>query len=136
MNVVGFSHPYLKLHGQTWGWLLAVRDCEEEQCLPGPEGLAYDTAYPDPEDPSRPPRTYALELSPETRMVQLVFIGNKQIPFTTYRLLHPPSDPLRNYALFLGRPFAFKLRGEPVPSEVVRRLDLVSGNQDSLFVTD
>ena len=130
MNIIGFSHNYTKLCGQTWGTLLSV----EEKCLslaPDPVGIEYDTEYLD--GASQEKKHFPLsESSFEKPMLQLVFIGNHDIPFTTYREVpkeYIPTYPLAKtrtyvpYSDLIGKSFAFKLKGEKLPESIQKWVD-------------
>lgn len=71
---IGFSHRYFKLYGQSSGTLLQVKIVDVADI--SSEAIDYDTAY----DGGR------FEFDPEEKtLLRLVFIGDKGIPFTTYR---------------------------------------------------
>ena len=123
MHVIGFSHQYLKLSDQTKGILLAVHKVNEDPNLVIPQdGLAYDTSYL--EDGILKVGT----LDPSERLL-LVFIGDKRIPFTTYRKIpqdYTPFDKAKYeasgclpYSDLVGEKFFFKFKGEPYPDWVV-----------------
>ena len=71
---IKFSHEYPKLHGQTSAYLLAVEPITIDADTPS-ELIEYDT------------RTTTGEHYPLTpgEYIQLIFIGNKRIPFCTIR---------------------------------------------------
>jgi len=76
MNTIQFSHEYPKLWGQTECNLIHVRYLPRDQITP--ELTEYDTRWHDEGQSGY----YQL---PETDVIQLIFIGNKGIPFCTLR---------------------------------------------------
>lgn len=79
MSNIKFSHNYPKLHGQTSAELIAVRPIRIDKNTPR-ELLEYDTKYDG--------GYYPL---PTGNYIQLVFVGNLNIPFCTIRSSYPPS---------------------------------------------
>lgn len=77
MPKIKFSHNYPKLHGQTSAVLLAVRELYFPKDS-NHELLEYDTSYPSPHGID----FYPLPAGP---YLQLIFVGNKHIPFCTIR---------------------------------------------------
>ena len=130
MHLIGFSHHYTKMRGQTHGELLTVRKVTIDANYPQ-AAIAYDTGFlsttknedgiPNKEFYPLPPGDYLL----------LVFLGNRAIPFTTYRKI-PKNytrwmsnvwavDEMKDeppYAELVGQMFAFKFKGEPMPKEL------------------
>ncbi len=108
MNLIGFSHHYTKMHGQTHGKLIYVDTVQIKDEDHGSEWWEYDTEYR---------ATFATMqhddkmLLLQTTYVRLVFLGNKGIPFTTYR-------DNNDYHDLVGTEFVFKYRGEPIPTEL------------------
>ena len=116
MHLIGFSHHYTKMHGQTHGLLLSVQSTKPLGYRPDKDGLLYDSEYETvdwqkmqqrlAEQGSRsfchtghiPPRYayYPLSLEDFNKpLLQLVFIGREhQIPFTTYREFPKNYKPL------------------------------------------
>lgn len=119
-NIIGFSHDYVKLHGQTHGTLISVKLVDVDKEFPPKEGLEYDTEYTDLKDING---YYVLD---NGRYVQLTFMGNKEIPFTTYRMCCPvPFKDCNEAALmlknfYIGQPFAFKFKGQKMDDETMR----------------
>ena len=108
MNLIGFSHNYTKLHGQTHGKLIYVDTVQIKEEDEGSEWWEYDTEY----------RANFARLEHDDRMllkhdkyVRLVFLGNKGIPFTTYRVVNDYKD-------LVGTDFVFKFLGKPIPEEL------------------
>ena len=108
MNLIGFSHNYTKLHGQTHGKLIYVDIVQIKFEDHGSEWWEYDTEY----------RANFAMLEHDDRMllkydkyVRLVFLGNKGIPFTTYRKENDYKD-------LVGTDFVFKFLGKPIPEEL------------------
>lgn len=132
MNLIGFSHHYDKICGQTYGTLLSVRVLSEEEMRKFLEprfnspAFEMDTSYRDEYG-----RMYGYEIQPDERL-QLVFIGEKQIPFTTYRKI-PESHIIRAngriltpeypYIDLIGSRFAFKFKGEKLPPDIESSID-------------
>ena len=77
MPNIKFAHQYPKLHGQTSAELLAVRELNFPQDR-NADLVEYDTTYPSP----RGVDYYPL---PDGPYLQLIFVGNKHIPFCTIR---------------------------------------------------
>ena len=120
MHLIGFSHHYTKMHGQTHGILLSARiiykeefkGLREDRCT-----MYYDSVF------SENGKELVRGIGDDERL-QLVFIGNRQIPFTTYRKI-PESHIIRYkgriltpeipYIGLIGTRFAFKFKGEPLP---------------------
>ena len=73
-HLIKFSHDYPKLHGQTSGELLAVRDIRIDKNTPA-ELLEYDTAASDGSHYKLATGDY----------IQLIFLGDLRIPFCTIR---------------------------------------------------
>lgn len=86
INTIKFSHEYSKLHGQTSATLLTVKtinlvngkDSEDNDLI------EYDTTYYDGNK-----MYYPLE---DGVYLLLVFLGNKNIPFTTIRRWTPEKN--------------------------------------------
>lgn len=78
MAVVKFSHKYPKLHNQTSALLISVRPIKIDENTPK-ELIEYDTKYDG-----------GYFKLPYGNYVQLVFLGNFGIPFTTIREHYPP----------------------------------------------
>ena len=131
MNLIGFSHNYTKMHGQTHGKLIYVDTVQIKEEDEGSEWWEYDTEYR---------ATFAtvqnddgMLLAHET-YVRLVFLGNKGIPFTTYREYkkeYVPKNPFSiywnsyrfislriPYSDLIGEDFVFKFRGKEIPEEL------------------
>ena len=80
MTTIKFSHTYLKLWEQKKGELIAVRILDARSVAVNKALLDYDTMY---FDDLGNPEYY--ELSKEGKLIQLIFIGNFEIPFCTLR---------------------------------------------------
>ena len=146
MHLIGFSHDYTKLHGQTYGTLVSVRSTKLLGNRPDNVGINYDTEFLCLErgcDEGSEPGSNILilrikgmdnyPLKPEdfdNPMLQLVFIGAEhQIPFTTYREFpkdYKPFYPMRMqwipYSDLIGEEFAFKFKGEELPENLANRI--------------
>lgn len=96
---IKFSHNYPKLHSQPQAELLAVRVLQAETMILNGELIEYDTIYYDLESGSR--QYYPL---PKTgQLIQLIFLGNRSIPFCTIRRHTPEKE--RYYHGAIGRVF-------------------------------
>lgn len=95
-NRIGFSHHYSKMHGQTYGVLVGVFVYVIDRKWTSEETIAYDTDGVFPLD--------------DGEYLQLVFIGNKQIPFTTYRKNTPENR--EKYCGHEREVFDFYFKGE------------------------
>lgn len=151
MHIIGFSHDYTKLHSQEYGTLLAVRSTALWCNRPDGIGLNYDTEYWNPKylkllrcekdavmrfNPRNPPKEhlyYPLSYRDFAKpLLQLVFIGNRQIPFTTYREFPkrykpfcPESktyDKSLPYSDLIGQPFGFKFKGKKLPEWIAQQM--------------
>ena len=146
MHLIGFSHHYTKMHGQTHGLLLSVTSTKPLGHRPDDAGLHYDTSYVDFEEfydegvkfqRVRERGNHPLKLEDfDKPLLQLVFIGREhQIPFTTYREFpkdYKPIFPQRwldslPYSDLIGDLFAFKFKGEKLPKQLA---DTISTNRD------
>jgi len=84
MLKIRFSHSYPKLWGQTSGRLLAVELLDAKEVQKNEDLLDYDTKYIYNEF-----RDYDYYLLPKSgNLVQLIFLGDKGIPFCTLRPDH------------------------------------------------
>lgn len=77
---IKFSHNYPKIWRQTTGTLIAVRILNAEEVQKNKDLLEYDTRYFVNEIDSG---YYAIPK--EGKLLQLIFIGEKEIPFCTLR---------------------------------------------------
>lgn len=93
MPNIKFSSDYHKLWGQTTAKLLAVETIDINRQTPD-ELLEYDTKKMDG-------TYYPLKSG---KYLQLVFIGNKYIPFCTIRSAYPPEKE-RYYSSLIGQKF-------------------------------
>lgn len=101
-----FAHDFFKLQKQTSAKLLYVT--QVSHCDIHPLALVMDTQYYEKEqEPGRPEITitevqkeYPL---PKGALILFVFLGNKGIPFTTYRQF--TDKKLRNYKARIGETF-------------------------------
>lgn len=89
MNKIKFAHRYPKLWNQSRATLLAVRELNFPRDL-NEDFILYDTKFLDPAGAAEGqyaagsiiPGFYPLENGP---YVQLIFVGDKHIPFCTVR---------------------------------------------------
>ena len=91
-HIVKFNHNYSKLHGQVSGFLCWA-DVFHMANLPM-EAHMYDTAG-----------KYGLIDGKD--YIQLVFLGDKEIPFTTYRELNEKNKA--KYFGHIGEVFEFEI---------------------------
>ena len=82
LNQIKFSHIYPKLHGQTKAELLDIKTLDAKDVQANKGLLEYDTRYSDEELPGLN-KYYSLPKSGE--LIQLIFLGDKGIPFCTIR---------------------------------------------------
>lgn len=95
-HIVKFARNFTKLRGQRTGFLCWVGMYHVGQVMPK-ETYEYDTDG-----------MYRFE--PNSDYLQLVFLGDKDIPFTTYR-----DDNLKNrnkYVGHVGEVFEFEVENE------------------------
>ena len=154
MHIIGFSHHYTKLHGQTYGTLLSVRSTKPIGYRPDDYGIRYDTQYPDvgvdayhPDIVLRGCTYYLLKKEDfDKPLLQLVFIGGEhQIPFTTYREFpkdYKPFHPGRRmyrktipYSDLIGDIFAFKFKGEELPEGLANKISGRPGSHVEIFAS-
>ena len=127
MHIIGFSHHYNKLHAQTHGTLIAVKRVTIDERFPV-HGLCYDTKYETVKGDVNKGITHGYEFMrlPSGNYLQLIFIGDQQIPFTTYRRVPEKYKSWKNrkprcykksipYSDLIGQDFAFKFKGEKLP---------------------
>ena len=130
MHIIGFSHHYKKLQGQTHGTLIAVNRVTIDEHFPM-LGLCYDTKYETiGEFGIHLGRQHGYDYArlKNGEYLQIVFIGNLQIPFTTYRNIPKDYAPLKDkphyyrksvpYSDLIGQSFAFKFKGEKLPKSI------------------
>ena len=140
MHLIGFSHHYTKIHGQTYGTLVSVRSTKPKGNRPDDIGLHYDTEYAETDicsGISGPSKSYYWDkLIPrnfDKPLLQLVFVGHEhQIPFTTYREFPANYVPFYldtwtydiniPYSDLIGKMFAFKFKGEPLPKRLASKI--------------
>ena len=87
MLKIRFSHSYPKLWGQTSGRLLAVELLDAKEVQKNEDLLEYDTKYSYTDDMERQWYNF-YDLPKSGKLVQLIFLGNKGIPFCTLRPDH------------------------------------------------
>jgi hypothetical protein len=100
--VIKFYHAHPKLWGQTSAELIDVREIN----IPGDftrELREYDTAYDDGEGKEY----FSL---PAGDYLQLIFVGNRGVPFCTLRYKTPEKE--RYYGSRLNCTFAIEISGE------------------------
>lgn len=131
MHIIGFSHHYTKLLDQTYGWLVSIKvlnDIQFNNLVADKDSIGYETLYTD----GKVGFPHLGELQDDERL-QLLFIGDKQIPFTTYRKVPKNYVPFRGvgirtyrkslpYSDLIGCPFAFKFKGEKLPWELASKI--------------
>lgn len=94
---IKFSHEYPKLWGQYSARLLEVNDTEYKNLHP--DLIEYDTKYNG--------GYYPL---PKVRLIQLIFLGDKGIPFCTIRRWTPQKH--RYYESAIGKIFEIEIKGD------------------------
>lgn len=94
MNTVKFNYNYSKLHNQKSGFLVWVDVVHMSETFPNEETYLYDTDG-----------KYEFELNKD--YLQLVFLGDKDIPFTTYRELTEKNK--NKYFGHIGEVFNFEI---------------------------
>lgn len=144
MHIIGFSHHYTKMHGQTYGTLVSVRklsDIQFNRLLSGDcGGRVYDTEWRDADARLADCSQFA-EIQDDERL-QLIFIGEKQIPFTTYREIPKNYTPWRKsrtyrkslpYSELIGDIFAFKYKGKELPWGLASKISTRKGGCVKIF---
>ncbi len=108
-NQIKFSHVYPKLHFQESAELLAVRKLNAKNVQNNQELLEYDTLYYVMERSGEMGlRTYNL---PKTGwLIQLIFLGNLGIPFSTLR--DYSRDKWLYYQENIGEMFEIVIEGQ------------------------
>ena len=81
MNHINFSHIYPKLHNQTKAELLAVKLLNAKDVQDNEDLLEYDTRFND----NIVGLCHYYPLPKTGELIQLIFLGNKGIPFCTIR---------------------------------------------------
>lgn len=102
---IGFSHEYLKMHGQRSGTLIDVEQVDREN-LTG-EFLEYDTSYLGNDGKVHKYGVDFGDKAADARLAVLVFIGDKLIPFTTIRNLTDYDGVFYS----IGRRYDFVFKG-------------------------
>lgn len=149
MHIIGFSHHYTKMHGQTSGTLVSVRSTKQVGNRPDAYGIRYDTEFCYDEEwqgvllrhfqefsfDKRCVRHYPLKKKDFKKpLLQLVFVGTEhQIPFTTYREYpknYVPANKGSNtyskaipYSDLIGEKFAFKFKCEKIPASLEKQIN-------------
>ena len=127
MHLIGFSHNYTKIHGQTSGTLIAVAKVDYYK-LPK-EGLLYDVLCKD----GHGNKFHAFDIFSKMgeedlhNLVQLTFMGNNMIPFTTYRKSPEYYGGEIPYHSLIGHTFAFKFKDEELPPVFAKEIELTIG---------
>lgn len=130
MHLIGFSHHYTKMWGQTHGELLDVRRVTINANYPT-TAIAYDTQIENGEGAGY---SSFYPISPGEYLL-MVFLGNRKIPFTTYRKIPEnytrwmaniwDEDEMKDeppYAELVGQMFAFKFKGEKLPKRLASKI--------------
>jgi len=102
MNKIKFSNDYPKLWGQSSAILLNVLLIEKNEFPLDKDLVEYDTKNCDDE-------YYPL---PKNKYIQLVFLGNKRIPFCTIRRY--TEEKYKYYINNLGMKFGIIIKKEGV----------------------
>ena len=112
MPSIKFSHEYPKLHGQVRAELLDVRVTAAEDVQKNKELIEYDTMYEDEtgeRDHFGTPITKVgyYPLPKKGFLLQLIFLGNKKIPFCTLR--RKTDEKMDYYTELLGEEFDIEI---------------------------
>jgi hypothetical protein len=102
LNKIKFSHHYPKLWKQTKAILIDIRILDAGLVQTNLELLHYDTVYHD-ED-----YWGYYDLSSEGDLIQLIFIGNYDIPFCTLR--RHTKQKYDYYRNLLGQEFEIEVK--------------------------
>ena len=94
-NTIKFSHDYQKLWGQCHARLIEVNITEKKHLHP--DLIEYDTNYGG--------GYYKL---PDGKLIQLVFLGDKGIPFCTIRRWTPEKE--KYYQSQIGKIFIVEVK--------------------------
>jgi hypothetical protein len=115
MNQIPFSHSYPKLWGQITAELIAIRLLPAKDVQNNPDLLEYDTKYIDKRDYTgfeykevleKVERFDYYQLPKSGNLIQLVFLGNKGIPFCTLRPEYSKmGNKLEYYKSKIGQEF-------------------------------
>ena len=129
MNEIKFSFNFPKLWGQTSGRLLSVELLDAKNVQANKDLLEYDTKYIDKRDYTGFEGKEILEkverfsyypLQKSGKLIQLIFLGDKGIPFCT----------LRSYTV--GRPYKFRFnRYDYYSSKIGQEFEIkIQGGED------
>ena len=143
MHIIRFPHHYSKLHGQDRATLIAVKCVTVDERFPV-QGLCYDTKYEICKGDINTGFTHGYEFArlKEGEYLQLVFMGNQQIPFTTYRKIPKWYEPLRKtrtyrktvpYSDLIGETFVIKYKGKKLPRKLATALKKKSETPVKIF---
>ena len=145
MHIIGFSHHYSKLHAQTHGMLISVTRVTIDERFPV-HVLCYDTMYETVKGDVNKGVTHGYEFMriPSGDYLQLIFIGDQQIPFTTYRKIPEKYKSWKNrkprcykrsipYSDLIGQDFAFKFKGEKLPHIFAKQICKCEGGCVKIF---
>lgn len=81
MRTIRFSHYYAKLWEQETATLIGTRILDAKEVQKNVPLIHYDTQWEDKNTGD----TGWYPLPPSGKLIQLIFIGNKEIPFCTLR---------------------------------------------------
>lgn len=103
MPSIKFSHQYPKLHNQTTAQLLAIRILAAQSVNRNKSLIEYDTKFFDLKN-----NGYGYyELPQIGSLIQLIFVGDKEIPFCTLRRWTP--DKVAYYKSLIGTTFKIEI---------------------------
>lgn len=113
-----FEHDFFKLQKQTSAKLLYVT--QVSHCDIDPLSLVMDTQYWEEEQVKDRPLGVTEKVQkhyplPKGALILFVFLGNRGIPFTTYRQF--TDAKLRLYRERVGETFDIYINGEPAKRE-------------------
>jgi hypothetical protein len=110
MNEIKFSHNYPKIWGQKEATLILIRVLDAKAVQNNKDLLEYDTRYDLPDySPDFFDELVYYPLPKTGKLIQLIFIGDKDIPFCTIRRHTPEKE--KYYDSKLGYKFAIVIGG-------------------------
>lgn len=101
---IKFSHHYPKLWNQRWAELVAVKLVRAKDVASNLELVEYDTGYDDHG------RKGYYPLPEEGWLLQLIFLGDKHIPFCTLRSHNLEKEDY--YKKLIGKIFDIRVGSE------------------------
>ncbi len=115
MNQIPFSHNYPKLWGQKTGKLVYVQLLDAKDVQKNKDLLEYDTKY----DSNLRGLYEYYPLPKSGNLIQLVFIGDKGIPFCTLRPEYSKiGNKLEYYQSRIGQDFEIVMKDDKVAEAI------------------